>query len=293
MTVSLIGVWKVWRRNGIVETHAEALRVGELDVLRDATGQIGVSSVNSRVEHCHRHSSTAFRQTSVRLNQIVIAPRAFDTGQIARRRLKVPLKCSVAIDGSHGRQARNRLELRFGRSYRDHRQHSITCASQNTKALEVTDVGIGRGLIIDDDGVYVAVISNPIEQHSEFGIEALQTYFVRCVIQCGHDCADSCLNKAIGPTNRDPVSPGSCNAINSAYRQRVWSNREDNSIRARGRNSIGSVDGKRVIGSARGDTIGVINEACVGATRGDAICTGSNDVVCAAGRDACRISNYY
>src|SRR5205807_7461017 len=61
VTISLIRIRQAGSRQRIVEADSEALRIGELDILNDATGQISVCSINSGVEYRHRDTASTHR----------------------------------------------------------------------------------------------------------------------------------------------------------------------------------------------------------------------------------------
>ena len=70
---------------------------------------------------------------------------------------------------------RYRRNLGFGSRNRNHWQRVVTRTTQHADALKVCDVGIIREVIIDDDCINVAVVSQPIKQDSKFRINALQS----------------------------------------------------------------------------------------------------------------------
>ena len=98
MPVGLIRVRQVRRIDGVVESNAETLRVGELDVFDYPARQIGVQAIDAGVENCDCNAAAANRQSVVRPRQIVIAPNLFHRGFVSRGRIQTPLKRSVPVD---------------------------------------------------------------------------------------------------------------------------------------------------------------------------------------------------
>ena len=140
MTISLIRIRQARRRQRIVEANTDALRVGKLDVLHNATGQISVCSINSGVEYRHRDTASTHRQSAIRPREVSIAPSPIDAGDAARARVEIPLECTIAVDRSHGRQMRNRRNARLARGDSDHRQRTITRPAEYADVLQIRNV---------------------------------------------------------------------------------------------------------------------------------------------------------
>ena len=90
---------------------------------------------------------------------LCVPPRAIDTGCRAHLRLRGQVEGTVAVDRSHRRELRDRDNLSPRRSNRDHRQHMITGAANNTEPVQVCEVGISRQMIIDNHRIDAAVVS--------------------------------------------------------------------------------------------------------------------------------------
>ena len=54
----------------------------------------------------------------------------------------------------------------------DHRQRAISCAAQDAYLLKVCNVCVGWLLMIDDDGVNVAVVRQAVELDGKFWVNA-------------------------------------------------------------------------------------------------------------------------
>ena len=57
---------------------------------------------------------------------------------------------------------RDRRDAGLRRRHRDHRQRVIARSAENTKILQVSNVGVGRQMMVDNYRVDVAVIGHPI-----------------------------------------------------------------------------------------------------------------------------------
>src|SRR5713226_4692550 len=88
----------------------------------------------------------------------------------------------------------------------------------------------------------------------------------------------------------DRSSPSLNKTVHSADRDRVWRDREDYSVRAGCRNSVGAIDGKNVIRAAHRDAIGMSKTTRVSSAGRNAGDAGGYYVVGATGVDACGVS---
>jgi hypothetical protein len=169
VAVDLIRVRYVLQTGGRCKADAHALRVQQLDVLRDAAGQIAVRAVQARIEHRDGDAAPGHGQTRIEARQLGVARDAFRArrGEI---RVGGRLESAVAVDGAHRGEARDAGELPPRRRHGDHWQRAVTRAADDAVEPQVCEVCLARLPVIDDGGVDVAVIGGTVEQDGKFRV---------------------------------------------------------------------------------------------------------------------------
>src|SRR5260370_40654048 len=105
-------------------------------------------------------------------------------------------------------------------------------------------------MMIDDDGIDVAVVGQTIEKYREFRIQALQTSSGFSAVEHGNKRANAGLHEITCSANRDALRAGSRDAVNSANRNGPRWSAEKDSICAGRVDSVRASDGYGVCGAA-------------------------------------------